>query len=174
LTAEGPETRPDWIASVCAELDVPCTRHAITGDKSPIGRPRRGDDLFVEYTAAADSGQLEAQTKAIRRGLKPDAVVLVLHAGASSATWHAEYARYATLPPTHVLFTHFDEFSPWWKIAAFLRNHPIVASYRTAGHEPIGDILPVTVTDLQTGLTDHLNRSLNWPTDHTRDKGGSR
>jgi len=157
------ETRPDWIAGVCHECDIPYTRHALTAARLPVSRPKRGDDLFIEYTAHFDSTQAETQAKAIRRGLKPETVVLVLHAGASPATWRAEYARFASLAPTHVLFTHWDEFTPWWEMVAFLRSHPIVGSYCTAGHDPIGDILPLTISELQTGLAEQLAAAIGWP-----------
>lgn len=157
------ETRPDWIAGVCHECDIQYARHALTASRVPVGRPKRGDDLFVEYTAHFDSTQAETQAKALRRGLKPETVVLVLHAGASASAWRAEYARFASLAPTHVLFTHWDEFRPWWEVVAFLRSHPIVGSYCTAGHDPIGDILPLTTSQLQTGLAEQLTGAIGWP-----------
>lgn len=162
LLASNTETRVDWLTVTCAECDIPCMRHAMSGAKLPVKRPKRGDDLFVEFSRHTQSAVWESDARAIRRALKPDTVVLVLNAGASADTWHKEFQRYALLAPTHALFTHWDEHTPWWDVWTFLRSHPVAGSYRTAGHDLIGDILPLTATDLQTGIADHLNRCLDW------------
>ncbi len=132
-----------------------------------LGQTRRirldsdsSDNVIAEYVGGRVNDDCEAHARLIRRGLKPDVVVLVLNATVAPSIWRQQLNRFAILAPTHLAFTHWDEAQPWWDAIMFSGQSRLPLAYRVSGFEAFGEIDAFTPSELQAGISDYVTHSL--------------
>jgi hypothetical protein len=159
--SETDEHGQERLAAWCERCGIEFTTDTIArAGRLASFRRRQDDDLFVEYVPGAHTTSVEDSARRIRRGLKPDMVVQVLAATTWPASWRSDCTRFAAFTPSHLLVTHWDEMTPWWEIAALVREFRLAPTYRVGGFAPFAEYEPFSAVDWRSGIAARLTLAI--------------